>query len=322
MQPARPRPNVKTLIKVAVSVSLLLALVLMTDVYAVGRAMLSVGPLLWVGSLGLYLAGHVISAQKWRRLAAPELSRFHSLRAHFSGLAANLALPGAASGDIVRAGVAMQSGRERALIAVGSLADRIIDTFGLLILAFAGWLLATPLADHVAWPAVLAGSCILGVVLFLLAKPCTQGALRFFERRSGKVSGLIAKMLKSVLALLGSPIQLLTCLAISLFVQGLFIGISATIGMAAGINVSLFVWVFAWPLSKLVATLPISMGGIGIREASLAGLMVPFGADPALVVASGLVWQSIVIVGALLGMAMISFTSAGIGKPGEQNGDM
>jgi uncharacterized membrane protein YbhN (UPF0104 family) len=60
-------------------------------------------------------------------------------------------------------------------------------------------------------------------------------------------------------------------------------------------------WLFAWPLAKLSALLPVTQGGIGVREAALAGLLAPFGAAPALTVAVGLTFEAIVITGGLLG---------------------
>jgi uncharacterized membrane protein YbhN (UPF0104 family) len=38
-----------------------------------------------------------------------------------------------------------------------------------------------------------------------------------------------------------------------------------------------------------------------VREASLAGFLAPFGASPAAVVATGLLWQSILLAGGLIG---------------------
>jgi glycosyltransferase 2 family protein len=35
---------------------------------------------------------------------------------------------------------------------------------------------------------------------------------------------------------------------------------------------------FAWPLAKIAAVVPITQGGIGVREAALVVLLAPFGA--------------------------------------------
>ena len=46
---------------------------------------------------------------------------------------------------------------------------------------------------------------------------------------------------------------------------------------------------------------PISIAGLGVREASLAALLSPLGANPAKVVAVGLLWQTILFAGGLIG---------------------
>jgi len=51
---------------------------------------------------------------------------------------------------------------------------------------------------------------------------------------------------------------------------------------------------------KLASLLPVTQGGIGVREAALAALAAPFGAPPAMTVAVGLVWETIIIVGGLV----------------------
>jgi uncharacterized membrane protein YbhN (UPF0104 family) len=50
----------------------------------------------------------------------------------------------------------------------------------------------------------------------------------------------------------------------------------------------------------LAAILPLTQGGIGVREAALVALLAPFGAAPHLVLASGLMWEGVVIVGGLI----------------------
>ena len=59
-------------------------------------------------------------------------------------------------------------------------------------------------------------------------------------------------------------------------------------------------WFFAWPLAKLAAVLPLTQGGIGVREAALVGLLAPFGAPGPLVLAAGLVWEGVIVAGGLV----------------------
>ncbi len=57
---------------------------------------------------------------------------------------------------------------------------------------------------------------------------------------------------------------------------------------------------YLWVGAGLSALLPVTQGGIGVREAVLAGLLAPFGAPPVLTVAVGLAWEVFIISGAVL----------------------
>ena len=92
-------------------------------------------------------------------------------------------------------------------------------------------------------------------------------------------------------------------LLLSLLIQGGFVLLNAGLGAALGLNLSIGVWFFAWPLAKVVSLLPISLGGLAVREASLASLLIPFGVPAALGVTVALLWQSVLIAGGLLGGA-------------------
>jgi len=50
--------------------------------------------------------------------------------------------------------------------------------------------------------------------------------------------------------------------------------------------------------------LPLTQGGIGVREAALVALLAPFGAPIHLVLAAGLMWEAVIIVGGLIAGAV------------------
>ena len=88
-------------------------------------------------------------------------------------------------------------------------------------------------------------------------------------------------------------------LSIAVCVQGIFVLLNAFLGAAVGLWVPLQVWFLTWPLAKLAALVPISLGGIGVREVALAGLLQPFGVPAALAVAQSLIWETILVAGGL-----------------------
>jgi glycosyltransferase 2 family protein len=83
--------------------------------------------------------------------------------------------------------------------------------------------------------------------------------------------------------------------------QAVFIVVSAWLGAAVGADAPLWAWFIAWPLAKAAGMLPVSLGGLGVRDAALASLLVPFGVPAAVGLVASLAWQAVLIGGALVG---------------------
>lgn len=94
---------------------------------------------------------------------------------------------------------------------------------------------------------------------------------------------------------------MLRALSMSLIVQVTFIFLNVQLADACGLHLPYRVWLFAWPLAKLSAIVPVTQAGIGVREAALAALLLPFGAPAVLAVAAGLAWDAVVVGGAIAG---------------------
>ena len=95
-------------------------------------------PQLWLAGFALFLLGHAMTAAKWWMLIGHDVRFSHAFRAHLAGLGANLALPGVAGGDVVRAALVMGETKDKGRLAVGSLVDRLIDTASLALVSLVG----------------------------------------------------------------------------------------------------------------------------------------------------------------------------------------
>ena len=121
-------------------------------------------------------------------------------------------------------------------------------------------------------------------------------------RPAAEKAGRLAQVHEALIDLARNPRRIVICLALSLAIQATFVLINIAFAAAAHIQAPTAAWFFAWASAKIIAIAPISLGGLGLREASMAGLLAPFGADPAQVVAIGLVWQSILYASGLIGL--------------------
>ncbi len=288
-------------LRIGVSALILIVILRFVPVGELFARMSAISPMLWLGVFGAFLAGHALAAAKWRWMIGGAVSYPRALKAHFAGIAANLALPGVAGGDLVRAGLVMKGSERKTALAIGSLADRLIDTAALLVIAAIGaiWVGVSAGVDPVGLGLVAASVIAAGVVGVVYLSPLA-GLMRK-TAPSGKIGALLGNVADALEGMAERRGMLLACALLSIGIQFVFALMNGVIAHNLGAGTSLASWVFAWPLAKIIATLPISFGGIGVREASLAGLMTPMGYEVAGVVAASLVWQTILIAGGGVG---------------------
>jgi glycosyltransferase 2 family protein len=229
--------------------------------------------------------------------AGAGLNYFQGARCYFAGLFGTLFLPSLIGGDLVRAALAMRYGKTKAGVLLGCFIDRIVDFIALALLAAAGALLVPgalqPQSRRVfLWLAFAALGGITALAIGLAAIPIRR--LSFRMRRH------VISLRRAAGAMARRPAVGLAALSIAIVAQLSFITLNVVLADACGLRLPFRVWVFAWPLAKLSAAIPVTQGGIGVREGALAALLVPFGALPALTVAAGLAWEATSISGALL----------------------
>ncbi len=313
--PNKPRRlPIGWIVRVLVSAAVLTILFQKVPAAKVWADVQLIPPLLWLAALALFLVGHAASAGKWLFLIGPGVSYGQAFRAHLAGLAANLCLPGVAGGDVVRAGLVFGSAKDKSALAMGSLADRLLDTLGLLIISAVGMLLV---AGHASGNArFIVPILIVFLVGLVVAFVMTIGLDRWFGSRApgGKVMRLAAKITSAASTLARRPSRLILCLSMSMAVQALFVGVNIAFANAVGIKAPAAAWFFAWSASKIIAIAPISLGGLGVRESSMAYLMSQYGAAWDQVIAVGLIWQTVLYASGAIGAVVQAVWRPG--KPG------
>jgi len=139
----------------------------------------------------------------------------------------------------------------------------------------------------------IAAGIVLATLGFLPSGVVLRGRSFKFRRR-------LARLRHALKSVSRRPRVLVAGWLAGTFIQATFLVLTAQLAVSCGLVLPLRVWLFAWPLAKLAAVLPLTQGGIGVREAALVALLAPFGAAGHLVLAAGLVWEGVVIAGGLL----------------------
>jgi uncharacterized protein (TIRG00374 family) len=254
-------------------------------------------------SFAIYLVALTVGITKWHVVvnsAGAQLNFAASAQCYTSGLFGALFLPSIIGGDVARLAVGISRSPYPAAVITGNVADRFLDVAAQLTLVSLGLILlpgSLPVAlqapsRHVLLAAAAAAVLVLSVVL-ILRRPLLRGRSIRFRRR-------LAQIRRAIRSISRHPHRLLFGWLLGTSVQGTYILLTALLGISCGLALPLRVWLFAWPLAKMAAVLPITQGGIGVREAALVLLLAPFGAPAARVLATGIVWEGVIIAGGLL----------------------
>jgi glycosyltransferase 2 family protein len=270
-------------------------------------ALARVPPIRFAIVLVLYLCAHMVGIFKWRMVvntAGSQLDLSTSAQCYLGGLFGTLFLPSIIGGDVVRLAVGLRRSPRPAAVLAGNVVDRFIDVAAQATLVFLGLILLpgslpqqfAALARKILLVGVLLAAAVL-ILLIRLRKPLLSGRSHRFRRR-------LARFRHAFRSVQRQPQVVIFGWVLGLLIQGTFILLNALLAISCGLFLPFRVWLFAWPLAKLAALLPLTQGGMGIREAVLVALLLPFGAPSSLTLASGLIWEGIIIAGGLIAGAV------------------
>jgi len=251
----------------------------------------------------IYLVALTGGITKWHTVvnsAGAQLSFAASAQCYTSGLFGALFLPSIIGGDVARLAVGISRSPRPAAVITGNVADRFLDVAAQLMLVSLGLLLlpsSLPVALQAPAKRMFVAGILAAAVLCALVAALRRPLLR---GRSIRIRRKFAKLRHAMRAVSRRPQRLLFGWMLGTSVQGTYVLLTAFLGITCGLSLPLRVWLFAWPLAKIAAVLPITQGGIGVREAALVVLLVPFGAPASQVLATGIVWEGVIITGGLL----------------------
>lgn len=269
-------------LKLLVSAGLIAWLWSRFDIPAALDAMTAMGTRFVAATYGVLLMHGVISAWRWRSIVHLQGGRLgwdEALRLFFIAMFFNQTLSTTVGGDAVRVWMLRAGGIAVGAGATGILLERVAGLLALIPLLIVG-LMQLPETGRIAMLALLALAISLPAAILATA-PFDKSETRWLA-----YIGRFAHTARHVLFSTGG----LTVLGLSLTIHleaGLAVWLLAQAGGAAP---GLWVCLTMTPPVLLLATLPISFGGWGPREAGLVWLLGLFGvaSAPALAVSVAL----------------------------------
>lgn len=287
----------KLALKIIVSAGLLIYIARRVDFQETGRFLARADVPLLVLAFALYLVGQVLSAFKWRELAAAvgfaaPASRFVAY--YFIGMFFNAFGFGTVGGDVIRALYLAGSGGRRGLALNTVVADRVSGLLVLLAVALGALLLLHhyQLPAAIYWGVVgassglLAGWRLLPHVLPLVLAPENR-LRRLIERDLAPYwsdAGLLARVGALSLGFHLSQIGVLV-----LLIRALRVGVPWP-----------YCFVFG-PLVNIVSAVPVSLNGLGVREGGYVYFLAHVGVPRDSAVAFALAWFGLVMLAGSIG---------------------
>jgi glycosyltransferase 2 family protein len=275
--------------KLLLSAALLAFIFHSIDAVMFWRAIIGVDLRLFLLSLALFFPAQLLMAHRWCWLLQAFGYRFpfqSVLRHHIRGQFAALFLPGQVSGDVVR-GVSISRGSTgKTTLALSIIIDKVALLAALAMLAWLGSL----------WSPQLSKIPFLGLAsLGLLA--CTLGSLWLFARFRFSPTTPLVRDLTRVLpsqiqqhasallyetnvpilsfGIVGKAVLLACGLQIVSTLGGFFLA------LAMGISLNPLDWAAINAVVAVAQILPISIGGLGVREGIIVQMLSLYGVEPA-----------------------------------------
>lgn len=233
-----------------------------------------------IAAFAIGLLAHVAVADRLRRLIEPfgvRISTGSLYRIHLATLFYGIALPAGNVAAIVSRFYQISKYRaDYAGIGVALALERVVGVLSLCAVGIAFWLADRP----ASWPAfaLMAGAFALGTaVCVLLFARGSAGPAR--SAVAGRLlSGRLAPLGRALRAARAIPAPTFLAVLVASIVAHLC-GIAAFALVAGALGLELPLATIAWTRSAalLVAIVPISVAGLGVRETALVLLLAPYG---------------------------------------------
>lgn len=303
-------------VRMSISVGLLSYLLWIIDWDRAIKTLEQANKLLLLTAPFCLLAGYVISSSRWVLVLADSKVKFSFRQAYTGyllGAFYNIFLPGVMGGDVVRISLcARTAGVDLGTAVTSVMLERSAGVFALLSFLFLVCLL---------FPESLASAVPIkstSIVIMLVAIMITVMAVVVFGRRV-LVMRQGEKYTRGIWAFINSGIRALVSLrgrtlVFVLLLSALFqaADIIATFLLATAIGLTLSPMVFfaVLPLVYLATVIPISLGGLGVREGTLVLLLAHFNVRSLdAVTLSFLVYLNRAVIGGLGGFVQLAETS-------------
>ncbi|OAG28418.1 lysylphosphatidylglycerol synthase transmembrane domain-containing protein [Thermodesulfatator autotrophicus] len=279
-------------LKLAVSGTLLFYLFRQTDFKLLLHTFKQVSSGWLIASIFVFFIFQLVSAFRWYEiLKVLGFKRDLSFicRVYFIGMFFNAFLPGILGGDLIRVFYVVKEGSSKTLASFSVAYDRAFGFLGALFLLIIfvpleGDFMPSHTRHSIFYFSVTVLTITFGMAIFS----------RFWHERLGK-------NLAHTMTLVFKIRNFLKLFSLGLAVQVLYNIHVSLLGKSLGISIPWLKYFLIIPLMGILASLPISLGGFGVREGTLAYFLNLLGEPKEMGIALGFLTYGVALLGGLVG---------------------
>ncbi|HEX7914840.1 lysylphosphatidylglycerol synthase transmembrane domain-containing protein [Rudaea sp.] len=296
----------RSVLKLLLGVVLIALLLMRLDLHAVLEAFhrFSAGSILV--TFALFVASWPIAAARWK-LFAPRFPFRRLFELTMIGQFYSIVLPGQIAGEAVKAYRLAKGNADAERLAASVAMDRIVGMIALLLIAGIGMAL-TPHAVPGGLRALLLSICAALIIgLFGFRIPMLHAAaLRLTDMIAAlpqlrRFVPALQRLVHAWRDFAHMPARVFASLALACVFQLLALGTYATMASGLGVELPAADWAWIVAVASLAVLLPVSIGGLGLREGALVGCLSYLGVPGELAIALSLGLFAVMLSGAVVG---------------------
>jgi uncharacterized protein (TIRG00374 family) len=325
-EPAAPaRGGVGRWLKPLVSLSLYALIFRFTDLDAIVARVTSARLEYVAAGVLIYAGGQALSAWRWQLLTRPlglSVGYWRLASFYFIGMFFNLFLPTIVGGDAVKAWLLARETRSVARSTMSVFMERNVGLLALLTIAtVAAWW--APPVEVLGLPllplTMLLFAGFVAVNLVLLSRPAYTLADRLIAATPlARFRPRAASLYDAIAHYASAPREVLLSIAASFAFQGVVIAVVFLNALALHHDFPLTAVAVFVPLISLGGMLPVSVNGLGVREALYILLFGRIGATTELAVALALLYLAVTFAASLPGGVLYAIQGARVPAAGRQ----
>jgi len=312
------KKTIKLFIKIVLSIVIVLFILSKIDINKTLLHIRTISLTSYFLGFILISVGMFLSSFKWLLLLKNieiNIPFSKALKFYYIGSFFNMFMPTSLGGDVVRVAFLGKEQKKITEVGLSVFTERLLGLLALLSVAIAAfWLNYSFFKEtFLIYLFIFFMVLELFIIIFLIKPKVAKILFSLFITIStllkiNIVVKLLIKVYKSILKIHKNPKRVILAIVLSFVFQAISVFVAFVIAEGLSLNISInFFFLFA-PIISLVAMLPISFNGVGLREAVSIYLYGQLGINPEKAVTLSLVIFSLLIINSLLGGLVFLFS--------------